>query len=102
MRCVDVGEVQHPVRLSAKARHELQHLTKLPRNRAEEILALLALNPKKPTSDTGRMRVGVANHYAYHAPLDYHHRMYWMVEPDGSSYVWQIGGHLPLGVKNWS
>ena len=48
------------------------------------------------------MRVGVANRYAYHARLDFHERIYWTIEPDRSVYVWQIGGHLRLGTKNWS
>jgi len=90
------------VAVGAKARHQLQRLPEPLRARAEEILGLLAEKPKKPTPDTGRMRTGVANHYAYHATLDYHNRMYWTLEDDGTPYVWQIGGHLPPGAKNWS
>jgi mRNA-degrading endonuclease RelE of RelBE toxin-antitoxin system len=90
------------VEIAAKARHQLQHLPDNVRQKATDILDRLAEHPTDPTPDTGRMRVGVANHYAYHARLDYRDRMYWTVETDGSVYVWQIGGHLPLGVKNWS
>ena len=90
------------VHVAAKARHQLQHLPDSLRRQAEEILRRLAENPTQPTPDTGRMRVGVANRYAYHARLDFHHRMYWSVGSDGSVYVWQVGGHLPLGMKNWS
>jgi hypothetical protein len=88
--------------MAAKARHQLEHLPVPLRLRAEEILGRLGEDPVQPTLDTGRMRVGVANRYAYHARLDFHHRIYWTVEPDGSVYVWQVGGHLPLGMKNWS
>lgn len=91
-----------PVHLAAKARRQLNRLPAPLREKAEHIIALLAENPTKPTPDTGRMRVGVANRYGYHAPLDYHNRVYWTVDGDGSAYVWQVGGHLPLGVKNWS
>ena len=66
-------------RVAAKARHELQHLPDPLRLKAEEILRRLAENPTQPISNTGRMRVGVANRYAYHCPLDYHNRMYWTV-----------------------
>jgi|SRR5579871_2589076 len=90
------------VQVAAKARHQLEHLPEPLRLQAEELIRLLADNPLKPTPDAGRMRVGVANRYAYHARLDYHNRLYWTVEPDGSVYVWQVGGHLPLGLKNWS
>jgi hypothetical protein len=90
------------VQLAAKARRQLHRLPEPLRQKAEEILAAMAENPTKPTLDTGRMRVGVANRYGYHASLDYHNRIYWTVEADGSAYVWQVGGHLPLGLKNWS
>jgi hypothetical protein len=91
-----------PVRLAAKARRQLNRLPEPLRQKAEEILSAMEENPIRPTPDTGRMRVGVANRYGYHASLDYHNRMYWTVEADGSAYVWQVGGHLPLGMKNWS
>jgi hypothetical protein len=90
------------VQVAAKARHQLQHLPDPLRLQAEEILHRLEEDPLHPTADTGRMRVGVANRYAYHARLDFHHRIYWTVETDGSVYVWQVGGHLPLGMKHWS
>ena len=97
-------EPEHkPVKLAAKARHQLHRLPPGLRARAEEIIERLATDPASPTEDTGRMRVGVANRYGYHAPLDYHNRIYWTIDADsGAAYVWQIGGHLPLGVKNWS
>jgi hypothetical protein len=90
------------VQLAAKAHHQLQHLPVGLQCRADELLRLLAANPTRPTSDTGRMRVGVANRYAYHARLDYRNRLYWTVDAAGTAYVWQVGGHLPLGEKNWS
>jgi hypothetical protein len=90
------------VRLAARARHQLDRLPGSLRLQAEQILRRLKEDPFQPTPDTGRMRVGVANRYGYHARLDFHERIYWTIEPDGSVYVWQIGGHLQLGKKNWS
>lgn len=90
------------VRLAAKARRQLARLPQDLRREADEILRRLPDHPTAPTPDTGRMRAGVANRYAYHARLDYQNRLYWSIEADGSVYVWQIGGHLPLGAKNWS
>src|SRR5215210_1587722 len=90
------------VHMAAKARHQLARLPQGLQRQAEEILRRLPDNPTAPTADTGRMRVGAANRYAYHARLDYQNRLYWSIASDGSVYVWQIGGHLPLGAKNWS
>src|SRR5581483_2054511 len=90
------------VQVAAKARRELHHLSEPLRVEAERVLTLIADNPTKPTPDAGRMGVGAANRYAYHARLDYHNRVYWTIQSDGSAYVWQVGGHLPLGAKNWS
>ncbi len=90
------------VHLAAKARRHLERLPAPLRKQAETILELLPSKPTQPTPDTGRMRVGVAGRYAYHAHLDHQNRIYWSIEPDGSVYVWQIGGHLPLGQKNWA